>query len=68
MSPNGYFVTAKNPNSQYLVEANRCSAPATARSVSDYLTTLLNINPDKQIKRPGDANYEAKLGRDPRPT
>jgi filamentous hemagglutinin family protein len=63
-NPNGYFVTAKNPNSQYLVETNPLFGAENNTVGSDYLTKLLNINPDKEIKRLGDANYEAKLVRD----
>ena len=63
-NPNGYFVTAKNPNSQYLVETNPLFGAGSNSVGSDYLTKLLNINPDKEIKRLGDANYEAKLVRD----
>ena len=63
-NPNGYFVTAKNPNSQYLVETNPLFGAGSNSVGSDYLTKLLNIDPDKEIKRLGDANYEAKLVRD----
>ncbi|MCS0613472.1 hemagglutinin repeat-containing protein [Massilia kyonggiensis] len=63
-NPNGYFVTAKDPNSHYLVETNPLFGAGSNSVGSDYLTKLLNINPDKEIKRLGDANYEAKLVRD----
>lgn len=63
-NPNGYFVTAKDPNSQYLVETNPLFGAGNNSVGSDYLTKLLNINPDQEIKRLGDANYEAKLVRD----
>jgi filamentous hemagglutinin len=63
-NPNGYFVTAKDPNSQYLVETNPLFGAGSNSVGSDYLTKLLNINPDKEVKRLGDANYEAKLVRD----
>jgi adhesin HecA-like repeat protein len=63
-NPNGYFVTAKNPDSHYLVETNPLFGAGSNSVGSDYLTKLLNINPDKEIKRLGDANYEAKLVRD----
>jgi len=63
-NPNGYFVTAKDPNSHYLVETNPLFGTGSNSVGSDYLTKLLNINPDKEIKRLGDANYEAKLVRD----
>lgn len=63
-NPNGYFVTAKDPNSHYLVETNPLFGAGSNSVGSDYLTKLLNINPDKEIRRLGDANYEAKLVRD----
>jgi filamentous hemagglutinin family protein len=63
-NPNGYFVTAKNPNSDFLVETNPLFGAGSNSVGSDYLTKLLNVNPDQQIKRLGDANYEAKLVRD----
>ncbi|KQV40197.1 hemagglutinin repeat-containing protein [Massilia sp. Root335] len=63
-NPNGYFVTARDPNSQYLVETNPLFGAGSNSVGSDYLTKLLNINPDKEVKRLGDANYEAKLVRD----
>jgi filamentous hemagglutinin family protein len=63
-NPNGYFVVAKNPNSEFLVETNPLFGAGSNSVGSDYLTKLLNINPDQQIKRLGDANYEAKLVRD----
>lgn len=63
-NPNGYFVTSKDPNSGYLVETNPLFGAGNNSVGSDYLNKLLNINPDQQIKRLGDANYEAKLVRD----
>lgn len=63
-NPNGYFVPTKNPGSDYLVETNPLFGAGSNSVGSDYLSKLLNINPDQQIKRLGDANYEAKLVRD----
>jgi len=63
-NPNGYFVTARDPNSHYLVETNPLFGAGNNSVGSDYLTKLLKISPDKEIKRLGDANYEAKLVRD----
>lgn len=62
-NPNGYFVTNKDPNSGYLVETNPLFGAGNNSVGSDYLTKLLNINPDQQIKRLGDANYEESLVR-----
>lgn len=63
-NPNGYFVPAKNPTSNFLVETNPLFGAGSKSVGSDYLSSLLGINPDVQQKRLGDANYEAKLIRD----
>ena len=63
-NPNGYFVTAKNSTSGYLVETNPLFGAGSNSVGSNYLSSLLGIDPDKQQKRLGDANYEAKLIRD----
>ncbi len=63
-NPNGYFVQAKDPTANYLVEANPLFQVGSNSIGSDYLSKLIGIDPDKQQKRLGDANYEAKLVRD----
>ena len=63
-NPNGYFVPTKNPNSNYLVETNPLFDVGSKSVGSDYLSKLLGIDPEKEQKRLGDANYEAKLVRD----
>ncbi len=60
-NPNGYFVPTKNPESHYLVETNPRFSVGTATMGSDYLEQRLGYNPDVNIKRLGDANYEAEL-------
>ena len=60
-NPNGYFVPTKNPESQYLIETNPRFSVGTASMGSDYLEKRLGYNPDVNIKRLGDANYEAEL-------
>ncbi|MDI9855387.1 hemagglutinin repeat-containing protein [Comamonas sp. 17RB] len=60
-NPNGYFVPTQNPQSQYLVETNPRFSVGTASMGSDYLEKRLGYNPDVNIKRLGDANYEAEL-------
>jgi filamentous hemagglutinin len=63
-NPNGYFVPVKNPTSAYLVETNPLFQVGSNSVGSSYLSKLLGIDPDKEQKRLGDANYEAKLVRD----
>lgn len=63
-NPNGYFVTSRNPTAGYLVETNPLFGAGSNAVGSNYLANLLGIDPDKQQKRLGDANYEAKLIRD----
>ena len=60
-NPNGYFVPTKNPESAYLIETNPRFSVGTASVGSDYLEKRLGYNPDVNIKRLGDANYEAEL-------
>ena len=63
-NPNGYFVQVKDPTANYLVETNPLFQVGSNSVGSDYLSKLLGIDPDKQQKRLGDSNYEAKLVRD----
>jgi len=63
-NPNGYFVPVKNPTSAYLVETNPLFQVGNNSVGSSYLSKLLGIDPEKEQKRLGDANYEAKLVRD----
>lgn len=63
-NPNGVFVQAKDPSANYLVESNPLYQMGSRSVGSDYLSKLLGIDPEKQQKRLGDANYEAKLVRD----
>ncbi|MFK3740904.1 hemagglutinin repeat-containing protein [Massilia sp. TN1-12] len=63
-NPNGYFVQAKDPTANYLVETNPLFQVGSNSVGSDYLSKLLGIDPEKQQKRLGDSNYEAKLVRD----
>ena len=63
-NPNGYFVPSKNPTSDFLVETNPLYEVGSNSVGSDYLSKLLGLDPEKQLKRLGDSNYEAKLVRD----
>ena len=63
-NPNGYFVPVKNPTSNFLVETNPLFQVGNNSVGSSYLSQLLGIDPEKEQKRLGDANYEAKLVRD----
>ncbi|HYD56690.1 MAG TPA: hemagglutinin repeat-containing protein [Burkholderiales bacterium] len=63
--PNGMFITNQDPDARYLVESNPLYASAYNPFLgSDYLAGLLGLEPDEQILRLGDANYEARLIRD----
>jgi len=62
---NGLFVPSTNPNSGYLIESNPLYASADNPFLgSDYLAGKLGLDPDKQLLRLGDANYEARLVRE----
>ncbi|MEC5384646.1 hemagglutinin repeat-containing protein [Uliginosibacterium sp. H3] len=63
-NPNGFFVTSKNPNSQYLIESNPRFSQGAGGYGSEYLFSLFGYDPNLIQKRLGDANYEAKLIRD----
>ena len=63
-NPNGIFVASKDAKAQYLVETNPRFGPGSPFGGSDYLEQLLGFNPEQQLKRLGDDNYEAKLIRD----
>lgn len=60
-NPNGYFVTAQNPASAYLIETNPMYLSGSKFVGSDYLARRLGYNPDTLQQRLGDANYEAQL-------
>jgi len=62
-NPNGYFVTSKNPDSEYLIETNPLFAVGSNFVASDYLSVRYGYNPDVTTKKLGDANYEANLVR-----
>lgn len=58
-SPNGFFVTNKDPSAKYLVEMNPKLQSGVSTLGSDYLMESLNINTDTTMRRLGDASYEA---------
>ena len=60
-NPNGLFIPARNPNSQYLVESNPLFTNLDNFLGSDYLADKYNFKPDAIIKRLGDAAYETSL-------
>ena len=62
-NPNGMFVSAKNPNSRYLVESNPLYTNVDNYLGSDYLAQKYNLNTNKIVKRLGDAAYETSLVR-----
>ncbi|HSB96803.1 MAG TPA: hemagglutinin repeat-containing protein, partial [Spongiibacteraceae bacterium] len=62
-NPNGYFVTNKDPQSQYLVETNPLFGAGSNSVGSNYLAERFGYNPDVVVKKLGDANYEAYLTR-----
>ena len=60
-SPNGFFVTNRDPSAQYLVEMNPKLQSGISTLGSDYLIATLNVDNDSTIKRLGDSSYEAYL-------
>jgi filamentous hemagglutinin family protein len=62
-NPNGFFVTIKDPNSQFLVTANPIFQVGANTVGSDYLAQRLGFNTNTIEKRLGDSNYEAYLVR-----
>jgi filamentous hemagglutinin family protein len=62
-NPNGFFVTVKDPNSQFLVQANPIFQVGANTVGSDYLAQRLGFNTNTIEKRLGDSNYEAYLVR-----
>ncbi len=60
-NPNGYFVTNKSPQAEYLVETNPLFAVGSDFVGSNYLANRYGYNPDDIQKRLGDANYEGYL-------
>jgi filamentous hemagglutinin len=62
-NPNGFFVTSKDPNSQFLVQANPLFQVGANTVGSNYLAQRLGFDPNQVEKRLGDANYEAYLVR-----
>jgi filamentous hemagglutinin len=60
----GLYVYNTAPNSNYLIEARPEFTDYAKFLGSDYLLNALGYNPDKTIKRLGDAFYENQLIRD----
>jgi len=60
-NPNGMFIAAINPNSQYLVESNPLFTNLDNFLGSDYLAEKYGFEPDVLIKSLGDAAYETHL-------
>ncbi len=60
-SPNGFFVTNRDPSAKYLVEMNPKLQSGISTLGSDYLLANLGIDNDSSIKRLGDASYESYL-------
>jgi len=61
VSDYGQYITAKDPNSKYLVESNPLYGEKSNVIGSDYLQNKLGINPDAVMKRLGDNGYELNL-------
>jgi filamentous hemagglutinin family protein len=61
VSPNGYYVTNKTPQSDYLVETNPLFAVGSTVVGTNYLAERYGYDPEVVVKRLGDANYEAFL-------
>jgi len=60
-SANGRFISAQNSTQGPLIETNPLFGIDSVALGSDYLAKLLQLNPDTQTRRIGDANYEAYL-------
>jgi len=60
-SPNGFFVTNRDPSAAYLVEMNPKLQPGVSTLGSEYLLENLNIDTDSTFRRLGDSGYEAYL-------
>ena len=60
-SPNGFFVTNRDPSAKYLVEMNPKLQSGVSTLGSDYLLKSLNVNTDTTTRRLGDAGYEAYM-------
>ena len=60
-SPNGFFVTNRDPSAKYLVEMNPKLQSGVSTLGSDYLLEALNVNGDITTRRLGDASYEAYM-------
>ena len=60
-SPNGFFVTNRDPSAKYLVEMNPKLQSGVSTLGSDYMLKSLNINTDTTTRRLGDAGYEAYM-------
>ena len=61
VSDYGQYITAKDPNSKYLVESNPLYGEKSNVIGSDYLQNKLGITPDAVMKRLGDNGYELNL-------
>jgi filamentous hemagglutinin len=60
-SPNGFFITSKNPSSGYLIETNPLFQVGSTFGGSDFFVQRYGFDPEVLQKRLGDANYEAYL-------
>lgn len=60
-SPNGRFVSSQTNDNRPLIETNPAFGIDSPALGSDYLVKLLGLDPDKQLRRLGDDNYEAYL-------
>jgi filamentous hemagglutinin family protein len=60
-NPFGYFVPNEEPNSKYLVETNPLFAVGSQSVGSDFLAQRFGYDPDEELRRLGDSNYELYL-------
>ncbi|TBO29382.1 filamentous hemagglutinin N-terminal domain-containing protein [Aquabacterium lacunae] len=60
-NPNGLYVVSQNPKAGYLIESNPQFALQSDFVGSQYMAERFGINPDMQLKRLGDASYEAYM-------
>jgi filamentous hemagglutinin len=60
-NPFGYFVPNEDPGSQYLVETNPLFAVGSQSVGSDFLAQRFGYDPDEELRRLGDSNYELYL-------
>jgi len=60
-NPNGFFVPTQETNANYLIETNPLFGAGFNFVGSDYLLDHYGYDPARNIRRLGDANYEAYL-------